>query len=163
VRAAGFRCTASDSCRQLSCTPGVGIVVDKCYGLCTATTRNPTSAKLSDDGSSIVVGLNTAARSLSFPCINLFDAATRDKVGAFALCSVSGTTLTVQLAPGATIMPDADALMLSGSQVVLRDAVDGTAFTQPAEPLTLAPCTSCKASTVTIVGPKVCVCVCVCV
>jgi hypothetical protein len=122
-----------------------------------AATRTLTGATLSNDGRSIVVVLNTAAVDVpAVPCVSLLAAATLDKVGAGAQCAIAGSTLTVALAPGATIMPGTDTIALLPSQSVLVDANDASArFTTPASPLALAMCTACKAPSAAIAGPKV--------
>jgi hypothetical protein len=153
---AGLSCVQSTQCKQLTCSGTAGITTQSCYGLCTPSVRTLLAAQLSNDGRSISVALNTPAGEVSFPCVSLFDTATLAKVGSAALCSVSGSTVSVLLARDATITPNVDALVLAASQSVLVDAIDPTAkFTTPATAITLAVCSACSPPVVTISGPKV--------
>lgn len=153
----GLTCVASSAtaqCKELACDATNGVYVKPCYGLCTPAERTIVGAKLADDARSITVGLNTAAQSAMFPCVQLFDSTTLGKLGAASQCYVNGLNLYIGLPRDASIKPG-DALVLSGQQVVLRDALSPAVFTTPATAITLTTCSNCAGPVVSVVGPKV--------
>lgn len=126
-------------------------MVQSCYGLCTPNERTLLGAQF--QGGVLNIQLNTRAAPTSFPCVQVFDAATQQKLGASALCGVYDTTLTVGLTSEATIRPG-DTMRLSGIQTVLRDLVSPAVFTNPSNPVVLGNCDSCYGPSASITGPN---------
>jgi hypothetical protein len=147
---AGASCQASTQCKELRCTAESGLVVQSCYGLCTPNERTLLGAQF--QGGLINVQLNTRAAPASFPCAQVFDAATQQKLGASAFCEVDGTVLNVGLTSESNIMPG-DTVRLSGTQTVLRDLVSPAVFTNPASPVVLGNCDACFGPAAIITGP----------
>lgn len=150
----GMRCKASSQCNKLACDAVKGITTIPCYGFCMAADRKVMGARMSDDGNTILVVLNTAAATSSFACAALFDSAAMAKLGYGAWCTATDKQLTIQLGAQSTFMPEADKLNVLANQSVLYDILDTTATFQGVG-LPVALCSACMAPTAVILGPKV--------
>lgn len=150
----GMQCKQSSLCQELTCDDKKGIVQTPCYGFCMVADRKVLSARMDNNGRTIVLVLNTAAAPGSFACALLFDTATMNKLGKEAWCSVQDSGVTVQLGPSATFLPGTDTLTLAASQAVLVDLLLITSkFTGSNVPV--ATCDACIGPDVKLLGPQV--------
>lgn len=130
-------------------------MVNSCYGLCIPNERSLVKAKFESAGQ-ITVQLSAKAASGGFPCLQLFDTSTQQRLGASSQCRVEGTTLTIYLKRDANIMPGQE-IRLSGTQAVLRDFITPDLFSNPSSAVLVENCEPCSGQTVTVTvtGPKV--------
>ncbi|KAG2423084.1 hypothetical protein HXX76_002311 [Chlamydomonas incerta] len=153
---AGETCTApaaGSTCQRWSCDAvSQKLVQAPCTGVCVPQTLSMTSAALSDDGRSIRVALSGFAAPLTqVPCTTVFDAASAALVGGgSALCSTSGSTLTVQLTANATLKVGSSLTVLSPGTVLVSAASAKAIFTGSVQ---VAGCSSCELPRPRVSGP----------
>ncbi|KAG2423081.1 hypothetical protein HXX76_002308 [Chlamydomonas incerta] len=153
---AGETCTApaaGSTCQRWSCDSfSQKLVQVACNGVCLPQTLSMTSAAISDDGRSIRVALSGFAAPLTqVPCTTVFDAASSALVGgASALCSTSGSTLTVQLTANATLKVGSSLAVLSPGTALVSAASAKATF---AGSVQVAGCSSCELPRLRVSGP----------
>lgn len=129
----------ASSCQKMKCDPNTGITIESCDGICVPENRNMAAAVFSSSGSRIDVTLNFAAIPSGFPCTEIFNSDTVDKLGD-AFCTVDGKILTIYLRGGAAIV-SGDDLSLLDDQNSLKDILPTpTPFTGS---VTVSPCQNC--------------------
>ncbi|KXZ48261.1 hypothetical protein GPECTOR_29g4 [Gonium pectorale] len=152
--APGEVCAAVPGCSVWGCDTSAQLLSrTSCLGRCRPAALLPVSAVIADDGRQVRVALNAPARPLAeVPCSLLLDVAGSALVGdGGALCSAAGSSLSIQLAPNATLMAFAGLSLAGGSLLTWR--LDPTA--PFAGMFSVSSCASCAGPTALITGPTV--------
>ncbi|GFR51061.1 hypothetical protein Agub_g13383 [Astrephomene gubernaculifera] len=148
-------CVQVANCQRWQCNAASqSLVPVSCDGKCRPKDLKPLSAKISDDGQSVVVTLNAYATKLSsVPCGRIFDAASSALLGgaSAAMCSTSDNTLTAKMGPTAKLMPGNSLTLLTSTSALVGQVDSTLVFTGS---VTVDSCTACVVPKVALAGPS---------